>query len=58
MALPPGRAARSNWPPRIAHDTSPLPPVAATEAEDEALFADYPWVDAPITKIDYGYNVR
>ncbi len=48
----------TNWSPRIAHDTSPLPPVAASEAEDEALFADYPWVDAPITKLDYGYNVR
>lgn len=34
-----------------------LPPRAATEEEDEALFEDYPWIDGPL-KMDYGTNVR
>jgi acetyltransferase-like isoleucine patch superfamily enzyme len=42
---------------RIVGDTRPLPPQAATEEEDEALFEDDPWVQPPI-RIDYGYNVK
>jgi hypothetical protein len=41
----------------IVNDQSPLPPKDATPDED-ALLGTYPWIDGPITKIDYGYNVR
>ena len=34
-----------------------MPPPAATPEDDEALFQDDPWIDAPI-KMDYGYNVK
>jgi acetyltransferase-like isoleucine patch superfamily enzyme len=37
-------------------DTTPLPPQAATETEDEELFADEPWVEPPV-RIDYGTNI-
>lgn len=40
----------------IANDKSPHPPPAATEAEDEILLEDEPFVEGPI-KCDYGYNV-
>ncbi|KAK0648321.1 galactoside O-acetyltransferase [Cercophora newfieldiana] len=42
---------------KVVVDETPLPPVAATEEEDEDLFVDWPWVDGPI-KMDYGFNVR
>jgi hypothetical protein len=42
----------------IANDTSPLPPRAPTPEEDDALLNKYPWIDGPITKLDYGYNVK
>jgi acetyltransferase-like isoleucine patch superfamily enzyme len=35
----------------------PLPPVAATAEEDEALFEEDPWVHPPL-HIDYGTNCR
>ncbi|KJZ75830.1 hypothetical protein HIM_04654 [Hirsutella minnesotensis 3608] len=41
----------------ITCDETPLPPQVADSDQDEALFEDYPWVDAPI-KLDYGYNVK
>lgn len=41
----------------ILGDTTPLPPLAGTEEEDEALFEEDPWVHPPI-HIDYGTNVR
>ena len=34
-----------------------MPPPAASEEEDEALFANDPWVEPPI-HIDYGTNVE
>ncbi|KAL5598760.1 hypothetical protein BROUX41_003904 [Berkeleyomyces rouxiae] len=34
-----------------------LPPVAANPEEDDALFEDYPWAEAPLT-IDHGWNVK
>lgn len=34
-------------------DKTPLPPPAATEEEDDALFGDDPWVHGPI-RADYG----
>ncbi len=43
---------------RIVNDTSPLPPVSASPEEDDGLFDDYPWVEGPVTKIDYGYNIK
>ncbi|KAH9429782.1 hypothetical protein MCOR02_009517 [Pyricularia oryzae] len=42
----------------LAGDLSPLPLVAATAENDDALFEEYPWIDGPITKMDYGYNVK
>ncbi|KAK0610942.1 galactoside O-acetyltransferase [Immersiella caudata] len=42
---------------KLVVDEAPLPPVAATNEEDEDLLVDYPWVDGPI-KMDYGFNVR
>lgn len=41
----------------IVNDKTPLPAEAATSEEDDALFDDEPWVEAPI-HIDYGYNVK
>jgi len=41
----------------IVDDSRPLPPFASTPEEDEGLFVDDPWVDAPI-KLDYGTNLR
>ncbi|KAK0610703.1 acetyltransferase [Bombardia bombarda] len=41
----------------VTQDDTPLPPSAATPEEDDALLADYAWVDGPI-KMDYGYNVK
>ena len=35
-----------------------LPPVADTPAADAQLFDDEPWVEVPLTRIDYGFNVR
>lgn len=33
-----------------------MPPQAASEAEDEELFADEPWIESPIA-VDYGTNI-
>ncbi|CAK4020276.1 probable acetyltransferase, family [Lecanosticta acicola] len=41
----------------IVGDKTPLPPPAATEEEDEELFAEDAWVERPI-HIDYGTNVE
>ncbi|KAI9827930.1 MAG: hypothetical protein M1819_006873 [Sarea resinae] len=41
----------------VVGDASPLPRRAPTDEEDEALFEDEPWVQAPVT-IDYGTNVK
>jgi acetyltransferase-like isoleucine patch superfamily enzyme len=41
----------------IVGDETPLPPRAATEAEDEDLFASDAWVEPPV-RIDYGTNVK
>ena len=38
-------------------DKTLLPPPAATEEDDEALFAEDAWVEPPI-RIDYGTNVE
>jgi hypothetical protein len=35
-----------------------MPPQASTPEEDEALFDKEPWIDGPINKLDYGYNVK
>lgn len=35
-----------------------LPPVADTPEADAALFDDEPWVEVPLTRIDYGFNIR
>ncbi|PMD36882.1 trimeric LpxA-like protein, partial [Hyaloscypha variabilis F] len=40
----------------ICGDQTPLPPPAATEADDEILLQDEPFVEGPI-KFDYGHNV-
>ncbi|KAH8198510.1 hypothetical protein TruAng_007344 [Truncatella angustata] len=42
---------------RIQDDKSSLPPPAATSEEDEDLFGEQVWCDAPI-KMDYGRNVN
>lgn len=42
----------------VTQDKTPLPPKAATEEEDEELLQDLAWVDRPIGKIDYGYNIK
>lgn len=44
--------------PSVTQDKTPLPPKAATEEEDEELLQDLAWVDRPIGKIDYGYNIK
>ncbi|KAK9795685.1 putative Maltose/galactoside acetyltransferase domain-containing protein [Seiridium cardinale] len=41
----------------IQDDKTPLPPPAATPDEDEDLFGEQVWCDAPI-KMDYGHNVQ
>lgn len=41
----------------VVNDKTPLPPVAATEEEDEALFNADAYIDGPI-KVDYGTNLR
>ena len=41
----------------ILGDSTPLPPPALTEEEDEILLEDEPWVHPPV-HIDYGTNVR
>lgn len=41
----------------VIGDKMPLPPKAATEEEDETLFAEEPWVEGPIS-MDYGTNVK
>lgn len=40
----------------ITDDKRPLPPPAATPEEDDQLFIDEPWVEAPF-RADYGINV-
>ena len=42
---------------RIQDDKAALPPVAATPEDDEDLFGEEVWCDAPI-KMDYGHNVK
>ncbi|OIW33270.1 galactoside O-acetyltransferase [Coniochaeta ligniaria NRRL 30616] len=42
----------------IINDTSPLPSEAPSPEEDDALLSTWPWIDGPITKLDYGYNVK
>ena len=42
----------------VVGDTSPIPPEAPTAEEDEDLLGKYPWIDAPICKMDYGYNIK
>ncbi|KAK3676163.1 hypothetical protein LTR78_003913 [Recurvomyces mirabilis] len=41
----------------IVQDETPLPPQAATEDDDDALFAEEPWVEPPF-HADYGYNIK
>ena len=41
----------------IVEDKRPLPPPAATEAEDEELLSHEPWVTAPL-RADYGHNIH
>ncbi|THC91856.1 hypothetical protein EYZ11_008678 [Aspergillus tanneri] len=41
----------------IVEDKSPIPPSKEDPTEDDALFARYPWIEAPI-RMDYGFNVR
>ena len=41
----------------ITGETTPLPPPAASEEKDEALFAEAPWVEPPI-HVDYGRNIK
>lgn len=41
----------------IIQDTTPMPLQAPTQEEDDALFNDDPWIEAPLA-MDYGYNVR
>ncbi|KAI9853024.1 MAG: hypothetical protein M1838_002803 [Thelocarpon superellum] len=40
----------------IVQDLNPLPPLAATQEADDALFEDHPWVEAPFSA-DYGTNI-
>ncbi|KAK8143763.1 hypothetical protein G3M48_006770 [Beauveria asiatica] len=42
----------------ITQDKTPLPARAASEEQDEELLQDLAWVDRPIGKIDYGYNIK
>ncbi|KAI0128916.1 galactoside O-acetyltransferase [Xylariales sp. AK1849] len=41
----------------IQDDHTPMPPTAPTAEEDEDLFGESVWCDAPI-KMDYGHNVK
>ena len=41
----------------ITHDQRPLPPPVVIQKEDDELFAEDPWVMAPI-RADYGTNIR
>ncbi|KAK2834842.1 hypothetical protein FQN49_006859 [Arthroderma sp. PD_2] len=41
----------------IVCDTRPLPPRASDQQEDDALFEDDPWIEAPI-RTDYGCNFK
>ncbi|RJE26266.1 hypothetical protein PHISCL_01424 [Aspergillus sclerotialis] len=41
----------------IIDDKTPLPLPRQDPAEDDALFADEPWIEAPI-RVDYGFNVK
>lgn len=41
----------------ITKDSRPLPPQATTIAEDDELFADDPWIVAPV-RADYGFNIK
>jgi len=42
--------------PSIVGDSSSMPEPAATAQEDEDLFGEEPWVEAPF-RADYGTNV-
>ncbi|KAF2765110.1 trimeric LpxA-like protein [Teratosphaeria nubilosa] len=39
---------------RITGDETPLPPKAATDAEDDALLVEEPWIEPPL-RMDYGH---
>ncbi|KAI9764505.1 MAG: hypothetical protein M1835_007559 [Candelina submexicana] len=41
----------------ITQDARPLPPRAASEEDDERLFEDEPWIEAPLWS-DYGFNLH
>ncbi|KAL5115372.1 hypothetical protein ACEQ8H_006748 [Pleosporales sp. CAS-2024a] len=42
----------------IVMDDTPLPPSASTSGhDDDGLFEDEPWIEAPV-HMDYGYNVK
>lgn len=41
----------------ITRDERPLPPAAETETEDDANFANDPWIVGPI-RADYGFNIK
>ncbi|KAI9807789.1 MAG: hypothetical protein M1825_005094 [Sarcosagium campestre] len=41
----------------VVQDTTPLPPPAATQEEDDALLGEEPWVESPVF-VDYGTNVE
>ncbi|KAF7188823.1 Maltose O-acetyltransferase [Pseudocercospora fuligena] len=41
---------------KITQDPTPLPPQAATEEEDDLLFAEHAWVEPPF-HADYGTNI-
>ncbi|KAM5469242.1 hypothetical protein MauCBS54593_004597 [Microsporum audouinii] len=41
----------------IVCDKRPMPPPAADQEADDALFEDDPWIEAPI-RADYGYNFK
>ncbi|KAK2599708.1 hypothetical protein N8I77_011440 [Diaporthe amygdali] len=42
---------------RITNSQQPLPPVAPTEEEEDAILHEYPWIERPIF-IDYGTNIK
>jgi len=54
IEYPPGSPSRPNI--SVVGDSTPLAPLATTEEEDEALFAEDPWVCPPIN-MDYGTNL-
>lgn len=41
----------------VVHDKSPLPQQAASQEEDDALFQEDPYIEAPV-RIDYGTRLR